>query len=85
LTFDVTNGRIPDVVEQFLTSDNGFGLTIEGPYRRFGGEPSYCRLVGALEDPDWEFRPVQAWDFTWPHDREPTLQEAIEAVMHSRR
>jgi hypothetical protein len=75
VTFDVTNGRIPDVVERFLREVASVYVVSphEGPCRRWA--------VHAPHD-----TPRESYnEFDWPHDREPTLQEAIEAVMHSRR
>jgi hypothetical protein len=67
--FAVSDGRIPDRVERFLRDE----LLQVVP--AFGG--------------GWQLRAVVSrgdgfatyFDLDWPHDREPTLQEAIEAVV----
>jgi hypothetical protein len=66
VTFDVTNGRIPDVVERWMRDE--FGLVVES-----GDGTGHLWIGGVL------YGVPKA--FPWPHDREPTLQEAIEAVM----
>jgi hypothetical protein len=84
VTFDVTNGRIPDVVEKFLRDH--VCLTVSGP-GRMGRDRRRLEMVVLLGNPTRHgdgYESSEAtkwWGFDWPHDREPTLQEAIEAVM----
>jgi hypothetical protein len=73
VAFDVTNGRIPDVVERFLREVASVYVVPPTPYRRRWA-------VHAPHD-----TPRESYnEFDWPHDRTPTLQEAIEALMHQR-
>lgn len=68
MSFQVVNGSIPQAVERFLR------------------EVVRLRLVD--REGMWELTDYPSGDvdelFDWPHDREPTLQEAIEAVVFQR-
>lgn len=76
MTFQVANGSLRESVDRFLRERLGMELLPPCPTRED------WILTWAIRWPDqilWDAAP-----FDWPHDREPTLQEAIEAVMGQR-
>jgi hypothetical protein len=70
MSWQVANGNIPQSVEAWLLGQGGF--TVE----RWDGHWELCC------DAPWTTThgAGYCWGFAWPHDRPPTLQEAIEAV-----
>lgn len=71
MTYQVANGSIPATVERFLRERCGLHVQALG---RSDCSLNYTEMDGERI----------ACVFDWPHDREPTLQEAIEAVVAQR-
>ena len=72
MTFQVANGSIPAVVETWLLDEGGMSV------RRVGAGWELSTYTDGGSESAFAY-----WPFDWPHDREPTLQEAIEAVAHA--
>ena len=73
MTFQVSDGAIPKVVERFLLERLGMELLPQALPHRPEWILSWATLAGTV--------PWDAAMFDWPHARPPTLQEAIAAVM----
>ena len=72
MTYQVVNGSIPATVERFLRE------RIDVVYGLFGTS-SWALLVRSAHHDGRTLNETLYFD--WPHDRPPTLQEAIEAAV----
>lgn len=85
MSFTVSDGAIPATVERFLV--DVLGLRVERPagWRRaylILARQDAVNAIGVHRSADVERVVVT---FHWPHDRDPSLHEAIEAAMPGRR